>query len=215
MESGKLDEELRRMSNLADTITPGAMILFNESFAATNEREGSTIARQVIDALVDSGMRVFFVTHLYDLAAHLYGDHTPTLFLRAERGDTGARSFKLLPGEPLSTSFGADVYDRVFSTADGQKCARGVITAPGRPDAVGDDQRYNVVAERRKAQRAGLAPFCGEQAAVPAQQRCGGDDPVRPQRPGPDAGQRDQDGTVAPADAEPRGGAAQDRDLMA
>ena len=40
MKSGKLDEELRRMSDIVDHVTPHSMILFNESFAATNEREG-------------------------------------------------------------------------------------------------------------------------------------------------------------------------------
>ena len=39
MKSGKLDEELSRMSAIVDRLTPNAMILFNESFAATNERE--------------------------------------------------------------------------------------------------------------------------------------------------------------------------------
>ena len=34
------------MSRIVDQITPDCMVLFNESFAATNEREGSEIARQ-------------------------------------------------------------------------------------------------------------------------------------------------------------------------
>jgi len=45
MKSGKLDEELSRMSDIVDNITSNSMLLFNESFAATNEREGSEIAR--------------------------------------------------------------------------------------------------------------------------------------------------------------------------
>ena len=72
MKSGKLDEELNRMSDIADNIMPNSMLLFNESFAATNEREGSEIARQIISALVENGVKVFFVTHLYDFAHGLY-----------------------------------------------------------------------------------------------------------------------------------------------
>ena len=53
MESGKLDEELARMSEIADHISAGCMLLCNESFAATNEREGSQIARQVVTAMLD------------------------------------------------------------------------------------------------------------------------------------------------------------------
>ena len=68
MESGKLDEELARMSEIADQITADCMLLCNESFASTNEREGSEIARQVVEAMLEEGIKVLFVTHMFDLA---------------------------------------------------------------------------------------------------------------------------------------------------
>lgn len=115
MKSGKLDEELSRMSDIVDHVTPGSLILFNESFAATNEREGSEIGRQIVAALVERRIRVVFVTHLYELARGFYGENRGTmLFLRAERGADGTRSFKLIEGEPLRTSFGEDLYHRIF-----------------------------------------------------------------------------------------------------
>ena len=55
MKSGKFDEELSRMNDIANVLTPHALILFNESFAATNEREGSEIARQIVSALLEGG----------------------------------------------------------------------------------------------------------------------------------------------------------------
>jgi hypothetical protein len=115
MESGKLDEELGRMSDIADAITPNSILLCNESFAATNEREGSEIARQVIRALVDSGITVFFVTHLFDLANGFYQEELATaLFLRAERQLDGRRTFRLVEGQPLPTSYGEDAYRHTF-----------------------------------------------------------------------------------------------------
>lgn len=115
MESGKLDEELRRMSEIADLIQPGAILLCNESFAATNEREGSEIARQVVHAMLESGVRVFFVTHLFDLADGFHRENRDSyLFLRAERRSDGTRTFHVLPGEPLPTSHGPDLYERIF-----------------------------------------------------------------------------------------------------
>lgn len=118
MESGKLDEELSRMSDIADAITPNSILLCNESFAATNEREGSEIARQVIRALLDSGIAVFFVTHLFNLANGFYQQELATaLFLRAERQPDGRRTFRLVKGEPLPTSYGEDSYRRVFCAA--------------------------------------------------------------------------------------------------
>jgi DNA mismatch repair ATPase MutS len=115
MRFGKLEEELARMSAIADHLTQGAMVLLNESFASTNEREGSEIARQIVKALLESGVKVLYVTHLYDLADGFYrAPPGPTIFVRAERLHAGRRTFKLLEGEPLPTSFGADVYARVF-----------------------------------------------------------------------------------------------------
>ncbi len=115
MKSGKLDEELSRMSDIVDTITPNSMVLFNESFAATNEREGSEIARQIIKALLEKRIKVFFVTHLYEFAHNFYAQKMETsMFLRADRQSDGRRTFKLREGEPLQTSYGEDVYHKVF-----------------------------------------------------------------------------------------------------
>ena len=115
LESGKLDEELSRMSQIAERIRPECLLLCNESFASTNEREGSEIARQVVRALLDQRVKVAFVTHMFDLAHGLYRDRLDgALFLRAQRGRDGERSYKLVQGEPLPTSFGEDSYERVF-----------------------------------------------------------------------------------------------------
>jgi hypothetical protein len=119
MEKGKLDEELARMAAIASHIPGGALLLCNESFASTNEREGSEIARQIIRAMTEAGIRVVFVTHMYDLAGGCYAEQDPgTLFLRAERQPDGHRTFRLLVREPLPTSFGEDVYHEVFGVAD-------------------------------------------------------------------------------------------------
>jgi DNA mismatch repair ATPase MutS len=119
MTSGKLDEELGRMSAIADRLASNAMVLFNESFAATNEREGSEIARQITRALVERGVRVFFVTHLYDFAHSWFRSNMGnTLFLRAEREADGTRTFRLREGEPLETSYGADLYEIVFGAGE-------------------------------------------------------------------------------------------------
>jgi DNA mismatch repair ATPase MutS len=72
MKSGKLDEELARMSDIADHLEPNSMLLLNESFAATNEREGSEIARQIVRALAEKRVRILFVTHLYDFRARSF-----------------------------------------------------------------------------------------------------------------------------------------------
>jgi hypothetical protein len=115
MERGRLDEELDRMSLIADWIRPDGLLLCNESFASTNEREGSQIAREIVRALTEAGIRIVFVTHLYDLAEGIRarGDGR-VLFLRAQRESDGVRTYRLFPGVPLPTSYGEDLYQEAF-----------------------------------------------------------------------------------------------------
>jgi DNA mismatch repair ATPase MutS len=115
MRSGKLDEELGRMSEIINLVAPDALVLFNESFSATNEREGSEIARQIVAALLQKRIKVFFVTHLYAFARGIHERQIGSaFFLRAERQADGARTFKLNEGEPLETAFGGDLFQEVF-----------------------------------------------------------------------------------------------------
>lgn len=115
MKSGKLDEELSRMSDIVDHLIPHSIVLFNESFASTNEREGSEIGRQITTAFLERQIKVFFVTHFYEFAHNFYTQRDKRfLFLRAERKSGGKRTFKLIEGEPLPTSFGEDIYSSVF-----------------------------------------------------------------------------------------------------
>jgi len=115
MKSGKFDEELSRMNRIVNNLTPHPLILFNESFAATNEREGSEIARQIVSALRERGHKVVFVSHQFTFTHGFFDKRLDSaLFLRANRLEDGQRTFKLIEGEPLSTSFGQDVYRHVF-----------------------------------------------------------------------------------------------------
>ena len=115
MKSGKLDEELSRMNDIIEHLTPNSIVLFNESFAATNEREGAEIARQIVSALLEKQIRVFFVTHLYDFANSIYVKKlSNVLSLRAERQNDTSRTFRLIEAEPLKTSYGEDLYNKIF-----------------------------------------------------------------------------------------------------
>jgi DNA mismatch repair ATPase MutS len=117
MTRGRLDEELARLSSIADRLTGGALVLLNESFATTYEREGSHIAGEIIRALTERDITVVFVTHLFDLAHGLYtqgGDDA--VFLRADRLPDGRRTFRLRPGAPQPTGYGPDLYRRIFGS---------------------------------------------------------------------------------------------------
>ncbi|MGH9687076.1 MAG: MutS-related protein [Candidatus Acidiferrales bacterium] len=115
MQSGQFDEELARMNEIVEHIVPNAMLFLNESFAATNEREGSEIARQIVSGLLEKGVRLFYVTHLFEFASAFFNkQRTDVVFLRAERKPDGTRTFKITEGEPLETSYGEDLYREIF-----------------------------------------------------------------------------------------------------
>ncbi len=135
--SGKLEEELVRMSRIVDRCRPGDLLLMNESFASTDEVEGTYLAAEILDALLDHGVRVLMVTHFHRLARHYQG-RPGTTFLTAERRDDGVRTHRVLPGSPASSSHGMDIYRQVFGTADPADAP-----APKQPQPTTSEERIS------------------------------------------------------------------------
>ena len=115
MERGKLEEELERMGAIVDSVKPGGLLLLNESFASTNEREGSEIALDVTRAILDCGIKVFHVTHFFEFPQKMTQMMPKRILsLGAERLPDGTRTFKIKEGKPLETSHGMDLYRKIF-----------------------------------------------------------------------------------------------------
>jgi hypothetical protein len=56
---------------------------------------------------------------LYEFARGFFNEKDKSaIFLRAEREADGTRTFKLAEGEPLQTSYGQDLYNKVFGVED-------------------------------------------------------------------------------------------------
>ena len=112
MNSGKLDEELQRINDIVNNITNNSLLLLNEPFATTTEREGTRIAMDIIAALYEHNVKILFVTHLFELSNFIYKQNLRmAIFLRAERNQNGSRSFCIKVGEPLETSYGEDLFN--------------------------------------------------------------------------------------------------------
>lgn len=115
MVRGRLDEELARMSVVVDAAVKNSLVLLNESFSSTNEREASEIASHVIRALVERGVTICYVTHLHEFVRRLQAEgFNDTRFLVAERRADGTRTFKIFEGKPTETSYARDLDDRIF-----------------------------------------------------------------------------------------------------
>ncbi|MBR3507240.1 MAG: hypothetical protein IKO03_00425 [Lachnospiraceae bacterium] len=118
MNSGRLDEELNRMNQIIEHLGERPLILLNESFATTTEKEGSVIAYDIIKALNEIGVKILTVTHLLSFARKMYQEcqerpDSDIEFLSAERLQGGVRTFKMIQHAPELTSFGLDLYEEI------------------------------------------------------------------------------------------------------
>lgn len=119
MNSGRLDEELRRMDQIIRNLGKDSLIILNESFATTTEKEGSAIAYDVIKALKEENVKILTVTHLLSFAQKMYdetGDveKSDVAFLSAEHLEDGTRTFRMIPHEPEQTSFGLELFEKII-----------------------------------------------------------------------------------------------------
>lgn len=113
LDKGKLAEEMSRFSELLNFGQPNALFLFNESFASTNETEGSLISEEVVQGLIQAEETVVFVTHQYEFAEKMYEKNIGT-FIRPSRSQEGERLYKMVLTEPKPTGYGLDIYQKIF-----------------------------------------------------------------------------------------------------
>ncbi|HEX2946349.1 MAG TPA: DNA mismatch repair protein MutS [Clostridia bacterium] len=115
MNSGKLEEELKRMNEIISSACRNSLIFMNEPFATTTERDGSKIAQDIVTAFYELDVKTLVVTHLFEFANLMFVQELQkAVFLRAERSDGGSRTFNIKEGEPLTTSYGEDIFNSVM-----------------------------------------------------------------------------------------------------
>ena len=105
--SGKLEEELSRFKHDLPLMAKKALILMNESFATTTEKEGAEIAVDTLRALSLSKPLLFFVTHNYILLKNrneYSREFKNSILLRSlvtiKGSSSTERTYKLVEGEP-------------------------------------------------------------------------------------------------------------------
>lgn len=118
MNSGRFDEELRRMDQIMEHMTTSSLLFMNESFASTTETEGAMIHRNITDALYELRIPVFAVTHLFEYTQEMYHraeqKNARMMFLSAQRTADATRTFQIVPMEPSPTSYGLDLYEEII-----------------------------------------------------------------------------------------------------
>ena len=115
---GRLSEESKRLSDIFETITPGSMVLLNESLSSTSASESLYMAQDIVRALRLFGVRAMYATHLHELAEsvdvmnrEVSGDSlivslVAEVDLQAEAKDELIpRTYKIKPGPPTGHSY--------------------------------------------------------------------------------------------------------------
>ncbi|MEM0139902.1 MAG: hypothetical protein QXZ44_04740 [Ferroplasma sp.] len=111
--TGRLDEELQRISSLIDEIRPYSLLLMNESFSSTNNDEGTAIAENIIKGLEMANVRVFFVTFFLEFINRMNHYNNGQLLI-AERENNAARTFKIVPAMEADRGHAMDIYAEIF-----------------------------------------------------------------------------------------------------
>jgi len=113
MSYGKFEEEVRRFKNIVNSVKKNDFILMDESFSSTNPVEASVVAENVVSALLDSGVNVFYVTFLQDLIHNLIKRYKEKIVLLVpERLEDGTRTFRLIRGT-IQPGYAIDLWNRI------------------------------------------------------------------------------------------------------
>lgn len=113
---GRLHEELLRIQGIVDRCDRDALVLLNETFSSTSEREASLLADEIVQAFYQLGLRTIYVTHFYEFAKNTQRKNLPgTHFYAATRQADGTRRFAIEPAFPQKTSYGMDIFRDVFT----------------------------------------------------------------------------------------------------
>lgn len=115
LSQGKLAEELTRFHDSLPLMKDSALVLLNESFATTTEKEGYEIAFDVLKALSKVRPSLFFVTHNFRLLKSIKeiskmlenNVHLRSLIVCAGKSSTD-RTYTIIPGEPQEEIYGLE-----------------------------------------------------------------------------------------------------------
>ena len=102
LEDGRFAEEARTLARTLESVTPGSVLLLNETFSSTGSSDALELAGELLDLLRRRECLVLFATHLYELPARL-GDTAESLTIHPEQ------PFHIVPGRPDGKSLAKEV----------------------------------------------------------------------------------------------------------
>ncbi|GAB6091633.1 MutS-related protein [Spirochaeta dissipatitropha] len=120
--TGRLSEELERLDEIFQAVSPNSLVLLNETFSSTSPGEASRLAEDIVLGLRMIGARGVFATHLHELALRIpelnsmVDGPSPIASLVAQisahsgkEEEAAERSFRIVRAEPEGRSFALDI----------------------------------------------------------------------------------------------------------
>ncbi|MFP3267630.1 MAG: hypothetical protein RXQ56_09230, partial [Thermoproteus sp.] len=100
---------------IVEGLRRGDYVLMDETFSSTNQVEASVVAEEVIAALVDSGVNVFYVTFLQDFLNRFLDRYRErAVLLVPEVRQDGTRTFRLVRGKP-TPGYAIDIWRKYMA----------------------------------------------------------------------------------------------------
>lgn len=116
LDLGRLGEECKRFRDMFRDCTKKSLMLLNETFSTTSFEEGYYIARDSVRAILKTGIRTIYNTHMHKLAFELEeingagGDgKAASLTVQSE---SGQRSFRISVEPPEGMSYARDIAEK-------------------------------------------------------------------------------------------------------
>lgn len=115
LEKGLLAQELAKMEKIVSQMEQDSLLLMNESFAATMEYDACQIGLEILDGLLGTDAKVFFVTHNFLLSVTLQEQNNDAIaFLRAQTEESGRRTYQIAEGPPEKSAQAMDLWQKIM-----------------------------------------------------------------------------------------------------
>jgi DNA mismatch repair ATPase MutS len=136
-QQGRLEEEAERLRTLFERITPGSLVLLNETFSSTAFGEALYLAQDILSAMCAVGVRALFATHLVELVeqsediegAVAVQSRLCSLVAGIQLDEHGSPrpTYRVTRGEPLGRSYAREIarkygisLEQILAAQDGE-----------------------------------------------------------------------------------------------
>ena len=113
-ETGRLDDELRRVTEILDCAGDESFLLFNETYSGTNDEYGSALAIKTASEMTDRGLFGIFVTHFHELENRSFD----FLEVVVDEKNENERTYKIMPKKTNTGSHAADILKKYGLDSD-------------------------------------------------------------------------------------------------